>query len=166
MYAESAEFYESLSSGNWKEAMESNLLHGVVGEPTIEDELSTLTAFRDLCEDSHIERFSRMDFFLLGFRTRTIMSEIARDENYDLMHFALPPSYPYRALQYTLSVMDKKQDSFMEIVSLYHLHCYLKSLTITNYYNIVFPLFLDAAEYNFLCGYRLIRKLFSVATGS
>ena len=164
MYADSAEFYERLASGNWTEAIECSLACGTVKEPVHQDEVITLRAFRDLCPASSGERHSRIDFFLLGFRTRTIMTEIAKSEHYDLASFEVPPSLPYKALQYTLTVMDKKQHTMMEITTMHHLHMFLKDCSNEYSAYIFAPQHMNPGEYFFFCGYSFLRHLFSVAT--
>ena len=161
---ENTDVYNLLTFNQWQEAIECILHYGTGQEPTLPDEVKTMAAFRDLCPPEAAGIHSRINLFLLGFRTRVKMGSILHTEQ----GFAADQGYfvaslPYKALEHTLTQMHKPQRSMMEIVVMHHLAYFLSHIASESLPYILYPQHLSIEEYFFLCGYQIIYKLYALA---
>jgi hypothetical protein len=162
MSTKAANIYNTVSFAQWQNAIKDTLYDGKVGEPDYQDETIVLQACRNLCP-SYNQCQSRMDFFLLGFRTMTFMEELEnkKGDTVTLLNGHVPLVWAYQSVEAAIRYqLHKTPKSMMEIVVMYHLEVYIKSLSKELAIMISKPSKLDSASYMFLCGYTFIDRLY------
>ena len=151
--------YEALSFEKWQQALGDTFCDGAIPhQPFQKEERQIFHAFRHLCPPSQ-RSHSRMDYFLLGFRTLTLVDEFDDGLQVDLDNDDLPEVFAYRAVESALETVGERPKTPMEIVVMHHLETYIKALDDESKQNIFVPSGMAVACFWFICGYSFVDRL-------
>ena len=160
MSTNSPDVYNNLSFEQWQTAISKTFNSGIMCEPVEEDFKQILRVFRELFFGSN-QTSSRIDLFLLGFRTMCALEKLNDDPEFlmDLDSGEVPEAVAYKAVEETLERLGERPKSILEIVIIHHLEVYIKALDAEKCEDIFNPFGLCPASFMFLCGYLLIYRL-------
>lgn len=160
MSTTAADIYNAVTYEQWQYAMRDTFPGGTVCEPFHHDEKFVLKAFRELTPDSEGIR-SRMDFFLLGFRTMTLMEGFDEaDMDNGLGNGQVPEAVAYKAVEAALDRIGERQKTMMEIATVHHLKVFLRSIDAEHFASLIMPNGMTPTSYMFLSGYVFILNLY------